>query len=78
VPNIEGSRILEGLPELAASTGAACHDRSVKLSHVLSAMKVPPEIGMGALRLSLGRHNDMPQIERAAELIIARVKELKG
>ena len=78
VPNIEGSRILEGLPELAASTGAACHDRSVNLSHVLSAMKVPPEIGMGALRLSLGRHNDMPQIEEAAALIIARVKELKG
>jgi cysteine desulfurase len=76
VPNIEGARILEGLPSLAASTGAACHDRSVELSHVLAAMNVPPEIGMGALRLSLGRGNNMNQIEEAARQIIARVREI--
>jgi len=78
VPHIEGARMLEGLPGLAASTGAACHDRSVKLSHVLSAMKVSPEVGMGALRLSLGRSNDVNQIETAAAQIIARVKEMKA
>ena len=77
VPHLEGSRILEGLPSLAASTGAACHDRSVKLSHVLSAMNVPPDIGMGTLRLSLGRTNDIRQIDEAARLLINRVKEMK-
>ena len=77
VPYIEGSMILEGLPDLAASTGAACHDRSVKLSHVLSAMGVLPEIGMGALRLTLGKGNDISQIEEAAALIIARINDLK-
>jgi len=61
-----------------ASTGAACHDRTVKLSHVLSAMSVPPEIGMGALRLTLGRSNTMEQIEEAARLIIERVKRMRG
>jgi cysteine desulfurase len=76
VPNMEGARILEGLPSLAASTGAACHDRSVRLSHVLSAMNVPPDIGMGALRLSLGRTNDIRQIDEAARLLINRVKEM--
>jgi cysteine desulfurase len=76
VPYIEGAKILEGLPSLAASTGAACHDRSVKLSHVLSAMNIPPEVGMGALRLSLGRGNDLHQIEEAAGLLINRVKEM--
>jgi len=78
VPNIEGAMILEGLPSLAASTGAACHDRSVRLSHVLSAMNVPPEAGMGALRLSLGRGNDMHQIDEVAKLLINRVKEIRG
>jgi cysteine desulfurase len=78
VPRIEGSKILEGLPNIAASTGAACHDRSVKLSHVLSAMKVPPEIGMGTLRLSLGRSNDITQIEDAAGQIIARINKLRS
>ena len=78
VPHIEGNKILDGLSTLYASTGAACHDRSVELSHVLSAMGVPPEVGMGALRLTVGRTNDMEQIEEAGRLIVKRVKELEG
>ena len=78
VPGLPGSEILAGIPNLCASTGAACHDRSVRLSHVLSAMKVPAEVGMGALRLSVGRSNTMEQIELAAERIIRRVREMRG
>jgi cysteine desulfurase len=78
VPGIEGSEILRGLPTVMASTGAACHDQTVKLSHVLSAMSVPPEIGMGALRLSVGRCNTMDQIEEAAHLIISQVKKMRN
>jgi cysteine desulfurase len=78
VAGVEGKRILDGLPTVLASTGAACHDRSVALSHVLSAMGVAPEVGMGALRLTVGRTNTPEQIEEAAELIINRVKELKN
>jgi cysteine desulfurase len=77
VPRIDGSKILEGLPAIFASTGAACHDRSVELSHVLSAMAVPPEVGMGTLRLTVGRTNDMEQIEEASRLIVNRIKELR-
>jgi len=77
VPGVEGSAILEGIPGLAASTGAACHDRSVRLSHVLSAMGIPPEVGMGALRLSLGRGTTQEDVEEAAEWIIARVRRLR-
>lgn len=77
VPGIEGDKILEGIPSIMASTGAACHERSVKLSHVLSAMGVSPEVGMGSLRFSVGRSNTMEQIERAAELIVERVKAMR-
>ena len=77
VPGIEGGLILEGLPKIMASTGAACHDRTVKLSHVLSAMGVPPEIGMGALRFSAGRSNTIEQIEEAAHSIINQVKRMR-
>ena len=77
VAGIEGKKILDGLPTVLASTGAACHDRSVALSHVLSAMGVAPEVGMGTLRLTVGRTNTLEQIEEAAELITNRVKELK-
>ena len=78
VPNIEGGLILDGLPKIMASTGAACHDRTVKLSHVLSAMGVPPEIGMGALRFSAGKRNTIEQIEEAAHLIINQVKRMRN
>jgi cysteine desulfurase len=78
VPGLEGGRILDGIPRLMASTGAACHDRTVKLSHVLSAMGVPPEIGMGALRLTVGRLNTMAQMEEAAKLIVDQVAKLRG
>ncbi|MBN1105023.1 MAG: cysteine desulfurase [Deltaproteobacteria bacterium] len=78
VPGLEGGRILEGIPGLCASTGAACHDRSVVLSHVLSAMGVSLEVGMGALRLTTGRSNTMGQMERAAQMISRRVKEMRN
>ena len=78
VPGIEGGQILDGLPGIMASTGAACHDRSVKLSHVLSAMGVPPEIGMGSLRFSIGRDNTIEQIEAASHLIVNQVKRMKN
>ena len=78
VPGIEGGLILEGLPNIMASTGAACHDRTVKLSHVLSAMGVPPEIGMGALRFSAGRCNTIEEIEEAAHSIVNHVKRMKN
>jgi cysteine desulfurase len=77
IPGIEGSKILEGLPKILASTGAACHDRTVELSHVLSAMGVQPGVGMGTLRLTLGRKNTRNQIDEAVKLIINRIRVLE-
>ena len=50
-----GAEILARMPEVAASTGSACHAGRVELSPVLEAMGISPEIGMGAIRFSLGR-----------------------
>jgi cysteine desulfurase len=58
-----GSEILNGLEGVAASTGSACHAGSAKLSPVLKAMGVPLEIGMGAIRFSLGRTTTREEIE---------------
>ncbi|OQY42066.1 MAG: cysteine desulfurase NifS [Desulfobacteraceae bacterium 4572_87] len=78
VPGLEGGRILSEIPNLMASTGAACHDQGVTLSHVLSAMGVSPRVGMGALRFSLGRHNTPEEIEEAALAVIHQVKRMRG
>jgi len=77
IPGIDGGKLLEKLDNVVASTGAACHDRDVKLSHVLSAMGVSPEVGMGTLRLTLGKLNNMEQIEVAASQIIEAAKRMK-
>jgi len=62
-----GADVIARVPGLAASTGSACHAGSVELSPVLRAMGVPPEIGMGAIRFSLGRTTTREQIEAVVE-----------
>ena len=62
-----GAEILGSFPGLAASTGSACHAGSVELSPVLRAMGVAPEIGMGAIRFSLGRTTTREEIEAVVE-----------
>jgi cysteine desulfurase len=77
VPGLEGSRILDGLLGIMASTGAACHDRTVRLSHVLAAMRVPEAIGMGALRFTVGRSNTVEQIDEAGRRIVEQVNKMR-
>ena len=72
---MRGEEILNGVPDLCASTGAACHDQSLRLSHVLEAMGVGEEVGMGAIRLSLGRPTTEKEVDQAARLLIETVKE---
>jgi len=73
-PGLIGSEILRGIQDLCASTGSACKDRSVTISHVLAAMGVSREIGMGAVRLTLGRPTTEEEVDQAAEWIIKAVK----
>lgn len=60
-----GSEILAAVPEIAASTGSACHAGRIELSPVLEAMGVTPEVGMGAIRFSLGRGTTQAELDRA-------------
>ena len=73
-PRMIGEEILKDIPELCASTGSACHDQSVKLSHVLEAMGIKEEVGMGAIRLSLGRPTTEAEVNHAAQLLIRAVQ----
>ena len=62
-----GSEILAALPGVAASTGSACHADRVTLSAVLEAMRVAPEVGMGAVRFSLGRSTTWDELDAVIE-----------
>lgn len=60
-----GADLLAACPEVCASTGAACHAAQRKRSDVLAAMNVPEEIAFGAVRFSVGRHTQPPDIDAA-------------
>jgi len=68
-----GSEILGRMENVAASTGSACHSGSVELSPVLQAMKIPPQIGIGAIRFSLGRTTTREEIEATVALLTKAV-----
>lgn len=68
-----GQEILDRLPEIAASTGSACHSGQTTLSSVLSAMKVPEERGRGAVRITLGKYTTEEMIGEVVALIKARI-----
>ena len=75
---LDGNALLASLPEIAASTGSACHAGTTEPSPVLTAMGVPPEIALGAVRFSLGRQNDPQEIDQVVELLADRVAGLRS
>lgn len=70
-PGVVAGEMLRQIPELCASTGAACHSGSTHMSATLAAIGLEPEIARGTVRLSLGWYTDADQIDRAAQLLIA-------
>jgi cysteine desulfurase len=61
---------------VAASAGSACHAHDVRLSPVLRAMGIDPDRGRGTLRLSVGRYTSEAEVDEAAAVIIAAVRQL--
>lgn len=58
-----GNEILARMPNIAASTGSACHSGADHISPVLDAMGVSHEAGLGAIRFSLGRSTNRAEID---------------
>ncbi len=76
-PDVRGSAILAAAPEIAASTGSACHAGDEQASGVLLAMGIPASIALGAVRLSQGRgtkHSEIKAVVRALRRAYWQVK----
>ena len=54
---------------ICASSGSACSAGSIDPSHVLTAMGVPRERALGAVRFSLGRTTTPEELARAADVV---------
>jgi hypothetical protein len=62
-----GAEILARMPDVAASTGSACHAGQITLSPVLKAMGIAPEVGMGAIRFKPWAQHDAGGDRRGRE-----------
>ena len=69
------NELLAQIPELAASTGSACHADRVEISPVLQSMGVSPEVGVGAVRFSLGRSTTPEEIETVIRWLLPLLVE---
>ncbi|MBV8984100.1 MAG: cysteine desulfurase [Acidimicrobiia bacterium] len=62
---------------VCAAAGSACQSGAIEPSHVLTAMGVPAERAMGALRLSLGSTTTEADVDLALEVIPPAVERLR-
>ena len=77
---VEGESMLLNLDleGICASTGSACSSSTLKPSHVLIALGLPPEKAHGSLRFTLGRENTEEDIERVLKVLPGIVAKLRA
>ena len=77
---IEGESMLLRLDMegVAASSGSACTSGSLKASHVLLAIGLPPEIAHGSLRLTLGKDTSEEEIDYVIDILPGIIEKLRA
>lgn len=83
VPGTDSESMLMALDlqGVACSAGSACQSGSIDPSHVLTACRVPHELAIASVRLSLGSLSTEAHVARVAELfpaLIAKARRLSG
>jgi cysteine desulfurase len=75
-PRATGDAVLTGAPEIAASTGSACHEGHESASAVILAMGVATEDALGSVRLTLGRSTTQDDVVRAGEALLRSWRQI--
>jgi cysteine desulfurase len=77
---VEGESVILSLDlkGVAVASGSACTSGTLEPSHVLSAMKVAPDIAQGALRFSFGRDNTVDDVDYVAGLLPEIIQRLRS
>lgn len=73
-PGIDQDSLVMGMPELSFGTGSAC---AAGPSYVLRAATGSDQAAKEAIRLSFGRFTTAAEMDRAAEIIVKTVTEIK-
>jgi cysteine desulfurase len=75
-PGIEADALILNLPQLALSTGSACHSGALEPSYVLTAIGLSRELASSTVRVGLGRFTTEDEIHMASSLIINACERL--
>ena len=78
LPGVSARALLAKVPEICASTGAACHSGASGISATLAAMGVPAGVAAATLRLTLGWPTSTEEVDLAAERLIGAWESLSG
>jgi cysteine desulfurase len=77
-PRVRGTSLLEATPEIAASTGSACHEGYETASSVLLATGLSADEALETVRLSVGTTTTRDEIERAGAALVRSWRFLSG
>jgi cysteine desulfurase len=75
---VPSDTLIGGLREVALSSGSACTSASLEPSYVLRAMGAGEGRARSSIRFGIGRFTTEEEVDRAAALVIARVRELRA
>ncbi|MCD6098446.1 cysteine desulfurase [bacterium] len=76
---VEGESVLLALDMkgIAVTTGSACASKSLKISHVLKAMKTEPILAAGTIRFSLGHQTTEDDINYTVDALAEIIPRLR-
>lgn len=77
IPGIDAAELIEGLPDVAVSTGSACTSGTEKPSHVLSAIGLSRPDARATIRFGVGRWTSEADIDLATRRITDLVRALR-
>lgn len=77
-PHVRGSEVLAATPEVAASTGSACHETHESPSAVLLAMGLATDEALQTVRLSVGATTTDADVETAARALVRGWQRASG
>ena len=80
IAHVEGESLLMNLDMegIAVSTGSACSTDSGRISHVLEALGLTPEMARGSLRITLGKFTSHEEIDTVSEVLPKIVERLRS
>jgi cysteine desulfurase len=75
--HVEDNALMMSMKDVAVSTGSACSTADPEPSHVLKALRLPPERLHSALRFGLGRFTTEAEVDYVAQRVVESVRNLR-